>query len=240
VDGGSVIFHVGGHDKGALTAFDLNTGAVKWRWEGDGPGYGSPILAELGGTRQIVTLTQQKLIGVDAATGALLWERPYVTPSTTNSVTPILYGQTLIISGGGQPVVAFTATRQGNQWVTSNVWENTDASYRLSNAVIANDVLFTLGTRNMGQYFGVDAKSGKTLWMSEGRQAGNAAIAKAGNLLFSLEDDGELVVARSSRTAFEPLQRYKLSQEETWGQPAIVGNRVFVKDTSSLALWTLN
>jgi hypothetical protein len=76
--------------------------------------------------------------------------------------------------------------------------------------------------------------------MSEGRQAGNAAIAKAGNLLFSLEDDGELVIARSSRTEFEPLQRYKLSQEETWAQPAIIGNRIFVKDSSSLTLWTLN
>jgi outer membrane protein assembly factor BamB len=240
VEGGAVIFHVGGHDKGALTAFDLNTGAVKWRWDGDGPGYGSPIVVELGGTRQIVTLTQQKLIGVDAGTGALLWERPYVTPSTTNSVTPILHGQTLIISGTGQPVVAFTVTRQNNQWTTTNVWENTDATYRLSNAVIVNDVLYALGTRNMGQYFGVDAKSGRTLWMSEGRQAGNAAIAKAGNVLFSLEDDGELVVLRSSRTAFEPLQRYKLSQEETWAQPAIVGNRIFVKDSSSLTLWTLN
>ena len=71
-DRGLVIFHVGGHDEGALTAFDANTGDVKWRWAGDGPGYGSPIVADLGGTRQIVTITQGKLVGVDAATGAAL------------------------------------------------------------------------------------------------------------------------------------------------------------------------
>ena len=47
VDGGPVIFHVGGHDKGALTAFDAITGDVKWSWNGDGPGYGSPIVVDV-------------------------------------------------------------------------------------------------------------------------------------------------------------------------------------------------
>ena len=39
VDRGNVIFHVGGHDQGALTAFEANTGEVVWRWDGDGPAY---------------------------------------------------------------------------------------------------------------------------------------------------------------------------------------------------------
>ena len=89
-------------------------------------------------------------------------------------------------------------------------------------------------------FFGVDANTGKTLWLSEGRQAGNAAIVKAGNVLFSLEDDGELIVLRSSQTAFQPLRRYKVADSETWAQPAISGNRIFVKDLTSLTLWTLN
>jgi outer membrane protein assembly factor BamB len=240
VEDGMVIFHVGGHDKGALTAFDVNTGAERWSWGGDGPGYGSPIVTDLGGTRQVVVMTQQKLVGVNVADGALLWERPYVTPSTTNSITPIIYGQTIIVSGGNQPVVAFAVARRDNKWVTDNVWENTEVSYRMSNPVIANDVLFSLSTRDMGQYFAIDAKSGKTLWLSEGRQAGNVGVVKAGNLLLCLEDDGELVVARSSRTAFDQVRRYKVADTETWAAPAILGNRIFVKDVSSLTLWTVN
>jgi outer membrane protein assembly factor BamB len=240
VEGGTVVFHVGGHDKGALTAFDLNTGDVRWSWDGDGPAYGSPIVVELGGVRQLVVMTQQKLIGVDAAKGTLLWERPYATPSVSNSVTPILFGQTLIVSGHDQPVVAFTVARRDNRWVTDTVWENTEASYRLSNAVVAGDVLFSLSTRGAGQYFGIDAKSGKTLWLSEPRQAGNAAILTTGSLLFALENDGELVIARSSRTGFEPLRRYKVAEAETWTPPVVLGNRIFVKDVSTLALWTLN
>ena len=240
VDRGLVIFHLGGHNEGALTALDANTGDVKWTWKGDGPGYGSPILADIGGTRQIIAITQGKLVGVDAANGMLLWERPYPIANFTNSVTPVLYGQTLIVSGNGGPTTALAIGKKGNEWVTETVWENADVPLRMSDAVIVGDVLFGMTTRNSGQYFAVDAKSGKTLWTSEGRQAGHAAIARAGELLFSLEDDGELVVARNSKTGFEPLHRYKVADTATWTQAAYSGNRVFVKDVSSLALWTLN
>ena len=57
-DRGLVIFHVGGHDEGALTAFDMNTGDVKWSWKGDGPGYGSPVVATLGGPERLAALLE--------------------------------------------------------------------------------------------------------------------------------------------------------------------------------------
>ncbi len=240
VDRGMVIFHVGGNNQGALTAFDVNTGDVKWSWSGDGPGYGSPIVATIGGTRQVVTFTQQKLVGVDEATGALLWERPFTTPSTQNNITPILYGQTLIISGHMNPVTALSVTKPGNQWVTEKLWENTDVALYMSNAVVLGDTLVGMSQRMNGQFFGLDPKTGKTLWMSDGRQATNAAIVGAGDLWFALKDDGELIVAKKSATAFEPVHRYTVADSATWAQPVISGNRVFVKDVSTLALWTLN
>jgi outer membrane protein assembly factor BamB len=240
IDRGLVIFHLGGHDEGALTAFDVTTGDLKWSWKGDGPGYGSPVLADFGGTRQIVTITQGKLVGVDSASGALLWERPFVSPNNTNSNTPVVAGDLLIVSSNGPPTSALRVTRKNNAWAVETVWENADVPMRLSDAVLVGDVLFGLSTRNSGQYFGVDVTTGKTLWTSDGRQAGHAAIAKAGSLLFSLEEDGELIVAQNSRTAFEPLRRYKVSDTATWAQPSFSGNRVFVKDLSSLALWTTN
>jgi outer membrane protein assembly factor BamB len=240
VDRGLVIFHVGGHNQGALTAFDVNTGDVKWSWSGDGPGYGSPIVAELGGTRQLVTITQGKLVSVDSATGMVLWERPFVSSNFTNAVTPVVYGQTLIVSGNGGPTMAFSVKKLNNQWSTENVWENADVPYRLSNSVLVGDVLFGLSSKNSGQYFSVDAKTGKTLWTSEPRQAGNAAIVRAGDVVLSLQDDGQLVVFRSSSTAFEPVRRYMAAESETWTQPTVSGNRIFVKDVSNLTLWTLN
>ena len=56
----------------------------------------------IGGTRQVVTITQGKLVGVDAANGTLLWERPFVITNKTNSVTPVVYGRTIIVSGNGE------------------------------------------------------------------------------------------------------------------------------------------
>ncbi len=66
------------------------------------------------------------------------------------------------------------------------------------------------------------------------------AVVKARNVVFLLNDDGELIVARSSRSGFEPLRRYRVAESATWAQPAISGRRLFIKDVSSLALWALH
>ena len=240
IEGETVIFHMGGHDQGALTAYDVDSGGVQWSWGGDGPGYGSPIVATFGGVRQLVTITQGKLVGVDVATGQLLWERPFASGNFTNSITPVLYGETVIVWGNGGPTTAFRVARQNDQWVAETVWENADINGRMSNAVLSGDVMFGLTSRNLGQYYAVEANTGKVLWTSEGRQAGNVAMARSRDVLFSLEEDGELVVLRASLTAFEPLRRYKVAEAETWTQPAISGNRIFVKDVSTLTLWTLS
>ena len=238
VDRGLVIVHVGGHDQGALTAFDVKTGVVRWQWDGDGPGYGSPIVAEIDGTRQIVTLTQRQLISVEAATGQLLWELPYATPSVTNAQTPNLLGKTVIFGDSGHPVQAFEVSKNGDRWVADVAWENGDVRMELSNAVLIKDTLFGLSVRNAGQYFAVDARTGTTLWTSPPRQTPQAAIVGAGDLLFSLESDGELVIFRASTSAFEVLHRYRVSANATWAPPVISGRRVFIKDVDTLSLWT--
>ena len=137
VDRGLVIFHVGGHNQGALTAFNADTGDVKWHWDGDGPAYASPIIADFDGTRQVVTFTQDNLIGVAAATGDLLWKRKYSVPYTQNNITPILYNQTLIVSGLEQPVSALSVVKRNGRWETEKVWENNGVSLSMSNAVVA-------------------------------------------------------------------------------------------------------
>ena len=238
VDGALVIIHVGGHDDGALTAFEVATGDVRWSWDGDGPAYGSPVVFELEGTRQIVTFTQENLVGVAVETGKLLWRRPFTTPSTTTAQTPILYGNNLIEAGRGNGITAFRVVRRGDEWTTENIWHTDEVSLHMTNGVAIDGVLFGLSHLNRGQYFSLDLDTGQTLWTSDPRQAENAAIVRAGDTIFSLEDDAELVIVRNSRTGFEPLERYEVATSATWAQPAISGNRLFVKDVSSLTLWT--
>jgi outer membrane protein assembly factor BamB len=238
VDRGLVIVHVGGHNQGALTAFDATTGAVKWSWPGDGPAYGSPMAVDVDLTRQVIVFTQENLVGVSAATGELLWKRPFTTRSTQNTITPILYGGTVIVSGLDKPVTAFRILKRGSEWVTENVWENPDVPLYMTNAVVVRDMIVGMTHRNSGQFFALDAKTGKTLWTSPPRQGTNAAILRAGDLVLALKDDAELIVARPNATGLEPLKRYTVADSATWALPTVAGNRLYVKDTNSLALWT--
>ena len=239
-DGGNVIFHVGGHDQGALTAFDATTGDVTWSWDGDGPGYASPILTDIDGIRQVVTVTQDQIVGVSAATGELLWQRPFDSLYTNNSITPIAYDDSIIVSGLNLGVTRFRPVQRGGQWFTETLWQNQDVSLFMSNGVLVDDTLYSLAFTNKGQFFALDAVTGETLWSTQGREAENTAFVKAGSVLFLLNDDAELIVARANRAGFEPFRRYTVADSVTWAQPAISGNRLFVKDDSTLALWTLD
>ena len=51
---GTCFVHVGGKTNGAMFAFDLATGAPKWKWTGDGPAFSSPVVMTVGATKQLV------------------------------------------------------------------------------------------------------------------------------------------------------------------------------------------
>jgi outer membrane protein assembly factor BamB len=150
VDRGLVILHVGGHNQGALTAFDAATGNVRWSWNGDGPAYGSPIIAQIGGTRQVIVFSQKNLVGVDAATGALLWSTPFESRSTTNSITPLVYGDTVIVSGQGMPVSAYRIGQSGGKWITDVAWTNDRSRIRCSSATRSSRCLPSTAASSSG------------------------------------------------------------------------------------------
>lgn len=121
VDNGLLIAHVGGHDKGALTAFELETGKVRWANEADGPAYSSPIVVTFAGVRQVVTFMQKDLVGVEAATGKLLWKIPAKSEYYTNSVTAVAYKELVIFAREGQGLTAIRVIRKGAELVPQEV-----------------------------------------------------------------------------------------------------------------------
>lgn len=239
VRNGLVIVHVGGHDGGALTAFDAETGEVKWSWAGDGPGYASPIVFESGGTSQIVTQTQKSIAGFSAASGELLWRIPFETEYVQNIVTPVLYKQTLIFSGLDKGTTAIRVVKRGARWETEQVWQNPEVSMYMSSPVVSGDYVFGLSHKRKGQFFCLDARTGQTLWTTNGREGDNAAIIAAGQFLFLLTDGAELIVARTDPKQFEVVKKYSVADSTTWAYPVLVGNRVLIKNASSLALLSL-
>lgn len=238
-DGTSVIAFLGGNDAGALTAMDAATGAVKWRWTGDGPGYASPILATIAGTRQVVTQSQNKLIGVAAADGRLLWEAPLKTPYGQNAVTPIVVNDVVISAGLDTPTVAYAITAgMGKGWTATPRWRNEQVTMYMSSPAASGSTIFGLSNKNRGQFFAIDTATGKTLWLGKGREAENASVVRAGDHLLLATTNSELIVAKANGAAFEEVKRYTLADSAMWAHPAFTGRTIVVKDVDKLIVWS--
>jgi len=236
VDRGVLIAHVGGNDSGTLAAFDAKTGETRWAWSGDGPGYASPIVVSVAETRQIVTQTQKNIVSFLASSGMNLWQIPFETEYVQNIVTPLIYKDTLILSGIDKGVFAIKPVLRGPGWVTEELWKNTDVSMYMSSPVVIGDYIYGLSHKRKGQFFCLDARTGKTQWLSNGREGDNSAAVVAGQFLLMLTDGAELVVIRADPKQFEVIKKYSVADSPTWAHPVPVGRRVLIKDASNLAL----
>ena len=236
VDGGRVIVHAGGAGAGAIIAFDSATGARKWTWKGDGPAYASPIIATFAGTRHLITQTQSNLVALDPADGRELWRLPFTTDFDQNIVTPVVANGLLVYAGLSKPTVAVRPVQEGGAWKLQEVWRNADIPMYMSAPVAVNGVLYGLTHRNRGQFFAVDLASGKTLWTSPPRQGENAAITASGDLLIATTTEGEIVVMKQGRTAFELVREYTVADSPIWAHPAFTTRGVLVKDAETLTL----
>jgi outer membrane protein assembly factor BamB len=233
---GLLIVHVGGHDNGALLALDAASGAVKWSWKGDGPGYASPIIVGTGAVRQIVTQTQKFVAGFSLRTGALAWKIPYTTEYDQNAVTPLVVNDLLIVSGVANGVAAYRLPAGGNS-EPQRVWHVDDASFYMSTPVAKGGTLYGFSHRNKGQYVALDAATGKILWRGGPRQGENAALLLAGTNLVLLDNTGRLTVAPADAAAFKPARQFEVAQSETWAHPLLLPGGVVVKDKTSLTYW---
>ena len=111
----------------------------------------------------------------------------------------------VIQAGRGNGFTAFRVVRQGDSFITEDVWHTDEVSLHMTNGVVVDGVLFGMSHFNSGQYFGLDLTTGEVLWKGSPRQGTNAAIVRSGNIIFSLEEDAELLVVRSSRTGLEEV-----------------------------------
>ena len=235
VAGGMVVVHPGNY--GPLTAFDVDTGDVRWI-AGAGGLFASPSLARIDNVDQIVTGTVDGVIGVAPADGSMLWRYPW--PDKAGAVSPLLDGNRVFVGGFEMGMAAFTLARRDGRWAADHLWAVNDVSLYLSHPVLIADTVYGFSHRGSGQLFAIDAASGKVLWLGRPREAQNSALATAADFLFLLHDDGELIVAKSSRTGLDALKRYTVADRATWAQPVFSGRRIFVRDVTSVTLWTID
>jgi hypothetical protein len=96
-----------------------------------------------------------------------------------------------------------------------------------------------MANRSQGQFFLLDGATGKTLWTGDGRSGDNAAIVRVGELLVVLTTRSELLVLEPEGNAIRTVAHYKVADTPTWAHPALVGNKIVVKDRTSVAAWVV-
>ena len=165
---------------------------------------------------------------------------PIKTPYEQNSVTPLVVGDLRDLRRPRQPDDRASGDRQpqGKGWTATPAWRNEDVSMYMSSPAAAGDALFGLSNKNRGQFFAIDAATGKTLWIGKGREAENASIVRAGDYLLLATTNSELIVASANAAAFEEVKRYTVADSAMWAHPAFAGRTIIVKDVNTLIGWS--
>ena len=236
VAGGMLIVQVGSDAGGGrVLALDPATGDEIWSWRGVGPGYASPIVVEIEGQRQVVTLTESSIAGLDAANGEFLWSVPFTDEWHENIMTPVWTGTHLVVSGPRQGTHAFAIRRDGDGWEAARAWSNPRVTMYMSSPVLAAGTLYGHSSTRSGQFVALDAATGAVRWASEGREGDHASVLLSGDNLLLLTSDAELLVADADGGAFAISRQYEIADGATWAMPVPLPDGLLVRDAASLA-----
>ena len=234
-----LVIHVGDDRGGSIMTLDPASGKDKWTTAVAGPGYASPLELTIGGTPQIVTMTTKSVIGVDTASGALLWEFPFNDEWNENIVTPIPMADGVIVSGVRQGTRRLVVVKGGSAFSVKEQWQTPDVTMYMSSPVLARGTLFGHSTRRKGQFFAIDPETGTVKWSTEGRNASSAAVVAAGASLVFLTTEGQLIVSPMDPAKFEEQRKYPVADSATYAHPIVLRDRVIVRDRSALTEWKL-
>jgi outer membrane protein assembly factor BamB len=234
LEDGICYVHLGPRTNGAVFAFNLANGSLKWKWTGEGPSCSSPVILTMESARQLVTLTAKSLVGLSLTDGKLLWQVPFEA-AQGNNTTPVISGQTVICSGQGKGMFAFKIEGKGDAFTATALWTNKAAGARFTTPVLKDGSLYGYN----GHLFCASAETGATLWEDATNRGNSAALVDVGSIMLALTVNSELTAFKPSAREYAELARFKVAETETWAHPVVFGNRVLVRDRESLALWAI-
>ena len=98
---------------------------------------------------------------------------------------------------------------------------------------------FLYGLSDRGSFFCMNAQTGQAAWTETNRLSSFGAILDAGSVLLALPEKSGLIAFKPSDKQYQELARIKVSETPIYAHPVIAGNRIFVKDQDTVALWTI-
>lgn len=182
VTDGLCIAVLGGGDRGGVIAYDLKSGEEKWRWDGEGASYASPVLLTADGMKMVIAEMDKKILGLAVKDGKVLWETAFAVQGRGyNAATPTVDGSTLIYGGSARPLTAVKIAKEGEAFVAKQLWQNAETTLQFNTPVMKDGTLFGLSANN--EFFSI-SKDGKTAWTTPASpQAATATNPPAANPL---------------------------------------------------------
>lgn len=235
VDGDRLICVAGGSDGRLVVAFDKATGKELWAAEscpGDF-GYGSPVILEFGGRRQLVVWHTKAVVGLDPATGKRLWHVPFDVKYALTAPTPVkvgadglfvtsFYNGSLLLKVGADSAEVVWKSKAKSE----RPEQTTDLSSIMPTPVVVGDHVY--GVCSYGQLRGLEVRTGKRLWETMQATRGkltppkvaeqsdpagterwsNAFLTPTADGRFVLfNEQGDLILAKLSPGGYEEVSR---------------------------------
>jgi outer membrane protein assembly factor BamB len=233
VEGGRVLANIGGR-AGGIVAFDAKTGSVAWTATDHEASYSSGVGATIGGRRHALFLTRQGLVGLDPASGRVLFEQAWRArmAASVNAATPLAIGDLVFISaeyGPGAGVLRVDGGRLIPLWTSNDVLTNHYAT-----SVHHDGYLYGFhGRQELGPSLrAVELRTGMVAWSEERFRAGSVTLA--GDRLLVLREAGELLIAAASPRRFTPLARAQVLTGVARPYPALSEGVLYARNEDTL------
>ena len=230
IDGGNVIVCPGGPEA-AMVALDKKTGKAVWvcKGGGDKPGYGSAIVVDFQGLRQIVAFTSHAAIGVNAKTGEMLWRFGHTTSWDANIATPIYSdGQVFIDSGYGSGGELLKLKVEGEKCSVEQVWKTKALDNHHGGVILVNGCLY--GSTHQGKWLCVDLKSGEAKYTADG--VGKGSLTYADGMLYTYSERGNVGLVKATPEAHEVVSKFRVpggGKGPNWAHPVVCGGRLYLR-----------
>lgn len=236
VVGNRVVVCTGAGDGRALAAYNLENGNRLWTGGTDKASYSSPVLANLGGSLQILSFNSRHVTAHDPDTGQVLWEHPWPS-GHPHIATPLLIppNKVLVSSGYGTGSELLQVGPGTNApWHPQRLWKSNRLKSKFANLIRSGDYVYGLDD---GILACLELATGRLCW-KEGRY-GHGQIIGTGQLLLIMAENGEVVLVQASPEAPRELTRFRALPGKTWNPPALAGRNLLVRNDLEAACYTL-
>jgi outer membrane protein assembly factor BamB len=248
VDGDKVICTPGGKDA-TIVALNKKTGDPIWKAQvpdGNGAGYASPIVIDTAGHRQYVHFLESGLVGVDAATGKMLWRVKKGANRIANCSTPIYsdgYAFAASAYGTGGVLVKLSKDDQGGV-KAEEVYTTKKMQNHHGGMILLNGYLYGANGGNEGGYLiCLDFKTGKVMWDERDKHgAPKGSIALADGRLYYRHENGTMTLLEPSPKEYIEQGRFQQpdrSNANAWPHPVIANGKLYLRDQDVLLCYDI-